>query len=55
MDASCLHLGYEYISITNAVIHLCDRLILVLLEHAMQSVWVKREAVAARRKEDRLL
>lgn len=34
-------------------IHLYDKLILVLSEHAVQSTWVEREVVAAREKEDR--
>lgn len=48
-----LKIGDHYHQRIDESIHLCDKLVLVLSEQALQSAWVEREVVAAREKEDR--
>jgi uncharacterized protein YjbI with pentapeptide repeats len=48
-----LKIGDHYYQRVDEAIHLYDKFILILSEHAVQSSWVEREVVAAREKEDR--
>lgn len=48
-----LKIGDHYHQRIDESIRLYDKLVLILSEHAVQSVWVEREVVAAREKEDR--
>ena len=48
-----LKIGDHYHQRIDESIRLYDKLIIILSEHAVQSVWVEREVVAAREKEDR--
>ncbi|GHO91511.1 hypothetical protein KSF_015590 [Reticulibacter mediterranei] len=49
-----LKIGDHYHQRIDESIHLYDKLVLILSEHAVQSAWVEREVVAAREKEDQL-
>lgn len=51
-SAEDLKIGDDYHQRIDESIRLYDKLVLILSEHAIQSVWVEREVVAAREKED---